>query len=204
MTQQDFSSKLLESAVTELSKLPGVGEKTALRLALYILRQPLQDAEKLGNAIIRMRKDIRRCSSCNNISDEELCTICANKSRNHALVCVVADVSDVMAIEQTQQYHGIYHVLGGIISPMEGIGPADLEFGLLEQKVQQGQVQEIILALPTTMEGDTTSHYLHKRLKNQQVKITTLARGVAFGDELEYADTVTLGRSIVNRTEFHE
>lgn len=202
MTQLDFSSKLLERAVTELSKLPGVGEKTALRLALHILRQPSAEADKLGNAIISMRRDIRRCSSCNNIADSETCAVCANPRRDHGLICVVADVSDVMAIENTQQYQGIYHVLGGIISPMEGIGPGNLELGLLEDKVQRGEAREIIMALPTTMEGDTTSHYLFKRLKPYDVSITTLARGVSFGDELEYADTVTLGRSIINRSPF--
>lgn len=204
MAQLDFSSKLLKQAVMELSKLPGIGEKTALRLALHILRQPEKEAEQLGQAIIRMRKDSRRCKSCNNIADDKLCSICANPSRDHALVCVVADVSDVMAIENTQQYKGIYHVLGGIISPMEGIGPGDLETAMLEDKVKQGQVREVILALSTTMEGETTTNYLHKRLKNYNIRVSTLARGVAFGDELEYADTVTLGRSILNRTEIKE
>lgn len=204
MPQLDFSSKLLEQAVIELSKLPGIGEKTALRLALHILRQPEKEAEQLGQSIIHMRKDIRRCKSCNNIADSDTCSICANPSRDHGLICVVADTSNVMAIENTQQYKGIYHVLGGIISPMEGIGPGNLEIGLLEEKVKQGEVREVILALSTTMEGDTTSHYLLKRLKPYGIKLSTLARGVAFGDELEYADTVTLGRSIVNRTEIKE
>lgn len=202
MSQLNYSSELLEQAVHHLSKLPGIGEKTALRLALQILRWEKSEAEALGKAIIAMRNDLKRCQSCNNISDDDTCAICANPARNHKLVCVVENVGDVMAIENTQQYNGIYHVLGGIISPMDGIGPGDLETDKLIKKAEAGQIKEVMLALSTTMEGDTTSYYLYKRLKNYSLAITTLARGVAFGDELEYADTVTLGRSIINRTEY--
>ena len=202
METQNFPSRLLADAVAELSKLPGVGEKTALRLALHILRQEPEAAEKLGKAITHMRRDIKRCKSCNNISDADYCTICANPTRTQDWVCVVEDASDVMAIEQTGQYQGIYHVLGGIISPMDGVGPGDLEIGLLDEKISQGRVSELIIALSTTMEGDTTGYYLYKRFRGKGVKITQLARGVSFGDEIEYADTVTLGKSIANRVEY--
>ena len=204
MDNYNFSSELLENAVHEFSKLPGIGNKTALRLALHILRQEKEEANKLGNAIIKLRNEIKRCNSCNNISDSDICSICANTSRDSSLVCVVEDISDVMAVENTQQYNGIYHVLGGKISPMDGIGPGDLEIDMLETKIKNNSVREIILALSTTMEGDTTSYYLYKKFREYQVKITTIARGVSLGDELEYADVVTLGRSIVNRTSYQE
>jgi recombination protein RecR len=198
----NFPSKLIEDAVNEFTRLPGVGKKTALRFVLHLLKQDVGAVHNFGNAFIRLRNELKYCRSCHNISDQELCSICANGNRDHSLVCVVEDVRDVMAIENTQQYKGIYHVLGGIISPMDGIGPTDLAIEPLVAKVAAGEIKEVIMALSTTMEGDTTNFYIYKRLKEHSVSITTIARGIAIGDELEYADEVTLGRSIVNRTPY--
>jgi len=198
----NYSSKLLENAVNELARLPGIGRKTALRLALHLIRQDVQNVESFSQAIMKMRNDIKRCTICHNISDNEICDICANHKRDHSLVCVVQDIRDVMAIENTGQYNGVYHVLGGIISPMEGIGPEDLTFESLILKASEGQIKEIILALPTTIEGDTTNYYLSRRLIGNPVLLSTIARGIAIGDDIEYADEITLGRSIVNRIPF--
>jgi recombination protein RecR len=195
-------SKVFETAVNELAKLPGIGRKTALRMALHLLKGRQEDTEAFGNAIIRMRSEIRYCTECGNISDEELCAVCSNPQREKSLVCVVEDIRDVIAIENTGQFGGIYHVLGGIISPMEGIGPDDLNIGPLVEKAMGGQVREIILALPTTIEGDTTNFYLYKKLHSASVPVTAIARGISVGDELEHTDEVTLGRSIVNRTPY--
>ncbi len=201
---QNFPSKKVSLAVEELAKLPGIGQRTAMRLALYILKQDEKYAESLGNAIISMRKDIRYCRKCHNISDHDICNICADSKRDQSLVCVVEDVRDVMAIENTSQYRGVYHVLGGIISPMEGLGPEDLTITQLISRIKEEPVDEIIMALPTTIEGDTTNYYIHKQIKNTDVKMSTLARGVSIGNDLEYADEVTLGRSIVNRQPYDE
>jgi recombination protein RecR len=197
-----LSSKLLEDAVNALSTLPGIGSKTALRLALYLLRQNRDDVEAFVRAILRMREEVQFCKECHNISDTEVCPICSSPKRNKALVCVVMDIRDVLAIENTGQYNGVYHVLGGIISPIEGIGPKDLTIGSLEKRIEEQPVEEVILALPTTIEGDTTCFYIYKKLKDSGIKISTIARGIAVGDELEYADEVTLGRSILNRTPY--
>lgn len=194
--------KLLENAVNEFSKLPGIGRKTALRLVLYLLRQDKNEVRNFSDSIVHLRNEIKYCKSCNNISDTEYCKICSNPSRDHATICVVENIRDVLSIENTQQYHGIYHVLGCIISPIDGFGPDDLMLDTLERKVDDKEVKEIILALPTTMEGDTTNFYIYRKFKDFGIKISTLARGVAIGDDLEYADEVTLGRSIVNRTLF--
>lgn len=202
MSQQQFSSSLLENAVHEMSKLPGIGRKTALRLVLHLLRQPESEAEGLGNSILRLRKEITYCKVCHNISDTEVCRICAHPGRETEIVCVVENIKDVMSIENTQQYKGLYHVLGGIISPMDGVGPADLEIESLVNRVKAGGIKEVILALSTTMEGDTTNFYLFRKLAPMEIKVTTIARGVAIGDELEYADEITLGRSILNRVDF--
>jgi recombination protein RecR len=197
-----YSSKLLENAVNELAKLPGIGRKTALRLALFLIRQDASSVESFSQAILKMKNEIRRCSVCHNISDTETCDICANPKRDQSVVCVVQDIRDVMAIENTGQYQGVYHVLGGIISPMEGIGPDDLTVDSLINKVAQSQVHEIIFALPATVEGDTTNFYLSRRLKDHEVLISVIARGVAIGDDIEFADEITLGRSIINRVPF--
>jgi recombination protein RecR len=202
MTLHNYPSKLLEQAVREFAKLPGVGNKTALRLVLHLLKQPQEEVEIFGQILIQLRNNIKYCKVCRNISDIETCRICSSPSRDHQTVCVVENINDVMSIENTQQYSGVYHVLGGIISPMEGVGPADLFIDALEERVTSGNIKEIILALSTTMEGDTTNFYIYKRLNKYPLKITTLARGVAIGDELEYADEITLGRSIINRTPF--
>ena len=202
MDLENFSSKLLQEAVDEFAKLPGIGKKTALRLVLFLLNQDKEAVSQFGNTIIKLRNEIKRCHSCNVISDGDLCPICANQSRDHSLVCVVENSRDVMAIESTHQYQGIYHVLGGIISPMDGIGPGDLNIKSLQDKIESGQVKEIILALSTTMEGDTTNFFLYKKFRQYDARITTLARGVSIGDDLEYADELTLGRSILNRTLF--
>ncbi len=199
-----FPSRLLENAVNEFAKLPGIGRKSALRLVLHLLKQDLQEVEIFGNSLIQLRSEIKHCKVCHNISDTDICNICANPSRNPALICVVENIKDVMSIENTQQFKGLYHVLGGIISPMDGIGPSDLEIDSLVSRVNEGNTEEIILALSTTMEGDTTNFFIYKKLKNTEVKISTLARGVSIGDELEYTDEVTLGRSIVNRMNFEE
>jgi recombination protein RecR len=202
MSQQQFSSSLLENAVNEFAKLPGIGRKTSLRLVLHLLKQSEQEVEVFGNAFIQLRKEIIYCKVCHNISDTEKCRICSNPTRDHQTVCVVENIKDVMSIENTQQFRGLYHVLGGIISPMDGIGPSDLEIESLNERVKVENVKEVILALSTTMEGDTTNFYIFRKLAPLNIKITTIARGIAIGDELEYADEVTLGRSILNRVEF--
>lgn len=195
----NFSSKLLETAVNELAKLPGIGKKSAVRLALHLLRQNTQEVESLGNALIKMRNEIIFCKNCFNISDTEICEICNNQNRDAGLICVVEDVRDVMAIENTAQFRGLYHVLGGVISPMDGIGPGDLNITPLLLRIEKQAIREIIMALSPTMEGDTTNFYIYKRLKNIKVLVTTIARGVSIGDNLEFTDEITLGRSIVNR-----
>lgn len=197
-----FSSKLLENSVNELSKLPGIGKKTALRLALHILKENNNYAESLGNSIIELRNKIQYCKTCHNISDSETCEICSNPKRDQSTVCVVEDVRDVMAIENTGQFTGVYHILGGIISPMDGIGPNDLNIQSLIKKVSENNTNEVIMALSTTIEGDTTNYYIFKKLSQFNIKITTIARGISIGDELEYADEITLGRSIINRTPY--
>ncbi|NVO03294.1 MAG: recombination protein RecR [Bacteroidetes bacterium] len=198
--QRTFPSKLVEDAVNEFSKLPGIGKRTALRLVLHLLRQEETQSKHLGNALIKMRSEILFCDSCHNISDSETCFICSDGSRDHSTICVVEDVRDMLAIEQTNQYRGIYHILGGVISPMNAIGPKDLNIDTLIEKVNSGSVKEIIMALRTTMEGDTTNFYIYKKISESNVVISTIARGVAIGDELEYTDEITLGRSIINRT----
>ncbi len=202
MTYTHFSSKLLEAAVEEFARLPGIGHKTALRLVLHILRQDKEVANNFGKTIIKLRNEIMHCRICQNISDTEICDICRDKARDRTLICVVENVKDVISVENTHQYKGLYHVLGGIISPMDGIGPNDLAIKELEERLQEQSVKELILALSTTMEGDTTSFYLYRKFKDQDILISTIARGVSIGDELEYTDEVTLGRSIVNRTPF--
>lgn len=198
----DFSSKLLERAVNEMSQLPGIGKRTALRLVLHLLKQPLEQTDFLAKSLLQMREEIKFCKSCHNISDVDVCEICSNQNRNHKIICVVEDVRDVMAIENTGQFRGIYHVLGGKISPIDGIGPSQLNIITLIDKVKLGEVEEIIFALSSTMEGDTTNFYIYKQLKDFDIKTSTIARGISVGDELEYADEVTLGRSIVNRIPF--
>jgi len=195
-------SKLLNTAVDEMSRLPGVGRKTALRLVLHLLKQSNEDVARFGNAFITLRNEVKYCEVCHTLSDTERCTICDNSRRDHATVCVVETVREVLSIENTQQYNGVYHVLGGIISPMDGVGPTDLTIDRLVQRVAAGAVKEVILALSTTMEGETTCFYLYKKLREYPVVITTIARGVGFGDELEYTDELTLGRSIKNRQPF--
>lgn len=199
---QGYPSKLLENAVNEFAKLPGIGKKTALRLVLHLLKQDQEDAVNFGTSIITLKNEIKFCRECHNISDSERCDICANPLRDKETICVVESIRDVLAIENTQSFKGVYHVLGGIISPMDGIGPKDLNIDSLEQKAAYGNSKEIILALSTTLEGDTTNFYLYKRLCKYPVEITTLARGVSIGDELEYADEITLGRSMQNRIQF--
>lgn len=198
----EFSSKLLERAVNEMAQLPGIGKRTALRLVLHLLKQPAEQTTFLSDALLAMRNEIKLCKSCHNISDSDLCEICSNPSRNHALICIVEDARDVMAIENTNQFRGIYHVLGGKISPIDGIGPGQLTIAALVEKVKSGGVDEIIFALSSTMEGDTTNFYIYKQLKDVPVKTSTIARGIAVGDELEYADEITLGRSIMQRIPF--
>lgn len=202
MTENPCSSNLLDNAVKEFSKLPGIGPKTSLRLVLHLLRRSREEVEQFGNAFIRLRNDIKYCKVCHNISDTDICTICADERRDGSSICVVEYIKDVISIENTQQFKGLYHVLGGVISPMDGVGPSDLAIDELMARMEAGDVKEVILALSPTMEGDTTNFYLYKKLSKFNVEITTLARGVAIGDELEYADEVTLGRSIVNRTPY--
>lgn len=199
---QPYPSQLLEKAVGELSKLPGVGRKTALRLALHLLRQSTNEVETFASSVVNLRQNINYCTCCHNISDTPLCSICSNPHRNKALVCVVENIQDVMAVENTQQFKGLYHVLGGVISPMDGIGPSDLEIQSLVDKVAEGEVEEVIFALGSTMEGDTTSFYISRKLMPLRVKMSVIARGISVGNELEYTDEVTLGRSIINRTPF--
>ena len=199
-----YPSKLVERAVEQLASLPGIGRKTALRLALHLLSRPVSDVQTFAHALAEMREGIVYCKKCHNISDTELCPICSNPKRDQSLVCVVQHVGDVLAIENTGQYRGVYHVLGGVISPIDGIGPEDLKITELIDRVRQGNVQEIILALGTTMEGDTTNFFIYRSLSGLDVKLSVIARGVAIGDEIEYADEVTLGRSILSRTSFDQ
>ena len=198
----EFSSKLLENAVYEMSQLPGIGRRTALRLVLHLMKQPPEQSQRLSEALKAVREQIRFCSNCYNISDVELCEICANPKRDETIICVVEDIRDVMAIENTGQYQGHYHVLGGKISPIEGVGPQDLTIEPLIRKAKDGKIRELIFALSPTMEGDTTNFYIYKQLDGLSIKTSTIARGIAVGDELEYADEVTLGRSIINRIPF--
>jgi len=203
--EQEFASRLLEAAVSEFAKLPGIGRKTALRLVLHLLKQDEHEAVSFGEAIIKLRREIRYCKVCHNISETEVCPICSNPSRDASTICVVENVKDVMSIENTHQHKGLYHVLGGLISPMDGIGPADIEVDSLEERVKAGGITEVILALSATMEGDTTNFYIFRRLAPYpDVKITILARGVSVGNEIEYTDELTLGRSIMNRTLFSD
>jgi recombination protein RecR len=199
---QNYPSKLLENAVEEFAKLPGIGRKTALRLVLHLLRQPTLDVELFSNSMIQLKQQIKYCRECKNISDTDICSICSSPRRNSSLLCVVESIKDVMSIESTNQYNGLYYVLGGLISPMNGIGPADLNIEGLVNKIASGTVKEVIMALSATMEGDTTNFYLYKKIKSFDIEITAIARGVAFGDDLEYADEITLGRAILNRTKF--
>lgn len=198
----NFSSKLLENAVAEFAKLPGIGQKTALRLVLHLLNQPTGDVERFSESVTRLKSNVQYCQTCRNISDQAICEICASPKRDRTLICVVEDTRDVMAIENTSQFSGLYHVLGGLISPMDGVGPSDLNIEALLDRVRTGSINEIILALNATMEGDTTIFYLYKKLKEFPVQITTIARGIAFGGEIEYADEVTLGRSIATRVPY--
>lgn len=198
---ESYQSVLLEKAVGEFSKLPGIGRKTALRLVLHLLRQPVGEVEMFSGAMLRVRKDIKYCTVCHNISDDDICPICSDSRRDRSLICVVENVQDVMAIENTQQYNGLYHVLGGVISPMDGVGPGDLQIESLVRRVKTSEeVKEVILALSSTMEGDTTNFYIHRQLSPCHVKVTMISRGISVGNDLEYTDEVTLGRSIVNRT----
>ncbi len=198
----EFSSKLLEKAVNEMAQLPGIGKRTALRLVLHLLKQPSEQTQYLSQALTVMREEVKYCNNCHNISDVEVCEICSNPSRNHKIICIVEDIRDVMAIENTNQFKGVYHVLGGKISPIDGVGPSQLNIITLVEKVKSGTIEEIIFALSSTMEGDTTNFYLFKQIKDFNVKTSTIARGIAVGDELEYADEVTLGRSILQRVPF--
>lgn len=200
--EQQYPSVLLEKAVNEFSKLPGIGRKTALRLVLHLLRQSNSDVEQFASAIAKVKQEVKYCRVCHNISDDDVCPICSDPRRDTSLICVVENIQDVMAVENTQQFRGLYHVLGGIISPMDGIGPDQLEIQSLVQRVEQGGVSEVILALSSTMEGDTTNFYISRKLAPLEVKLSVIARGISVGDELEYTDEVTLGRSIVNRTPF--
>jgi len=198
----EFSSKLLQAAVNEVAQLPGIGKRTALRLVLHLLKQPSEQTTYLTEALMQFRSSIKLCKNCHNISDVDLCEICSNSNRNAELICVVEDIRDVMAIESTAQYRGMYHVLGGKISPIEGVGPQNLTIESLVDKAEKGVVKEVILALSSTMEGDTTNFYIYRQLEKFDLKISTIARGISVGDELEYADEVTLGRSILNRIPF--
>lgn len=208
----DYPSKLLEQAVNQMASLPGVGRKTALRLVLNLLRRSDEEVSAFSGAFTRLKTEVCYCRECHNISDTDLCPICSSARRDHSTICVVENVQDVMSIENTGQYNGVYHVLGGIISPMDGVGPKELEIDSLIQRIAKGDVKEIILALPTTMEGDTTNFYIYRRIQNmrasgissqeEEIRISQIARGVAIGNELEYTDEVTLGRSIINRTDF--
>lgn len=200
--EQNFASTLLENAVNEFAKLPGIGRKTALRLVLHLLRQDKSSVDNFSQAITRLRHDIKYCNVCHNISDTDTCALCADSTRDSSTICVVENVREVMAVEATGQFRGLYHVLGGVISPMDGVGPADLQIESLVQRVASGGIKEIILALSATMEGDTTNFYIFRKLAPYDVRISLIARGVSVGDELEYTDEITLGRSIINRTPF--
>jgi recombination protein RecR len=202
MNIEKYPSRLLENAVNEFAKLPGIGRKSALRLVLHLLRQDVNEVNAFGNSLIQLRNEIKHCKTCHNISDNDTCQICSNPSRNNSVICVVENIRDVMSVENTHQFNGLYHVLGGIISPMDGIGPADLEIDSLIERIEKEDIVEIILALSTTMEGDTTNFYIYRKLKGKEVKISTLARGVSIGDELEYTDEITLGRSLLNRVPY--
>ncbi|MBO4597901.1 MAG: recombination protein RecR [Bacteroidaceae bacterium] len=200
--EQQYPSILLEKAVGEFSRLPGIGRKTALRLVLHMLRQENESVDNFANALVTLKHEVKYCKVCHNISDTDVCQICSDSRRDKSLICVVENIRNVMSIENTQQFHGLYHVLGGVISPIDGIGPGDLEIDSLVERVKAGGVSEVILALSSTMEGDTTNFYIFRKLADTGVKISVLARGISIGDELEYTDEVTLGRSIVNRTTF--
>ncbi len=200
----DFSSQVLKNAVNEVSRLPGIGKRTALRLVLHLLKQPLEDTDHLTKALLNLRSDIKKCKNCHNISDTDMCDICSNSKRNTEIICVVEDIRDVIAIESTAQYSGLYHVLGGKISPIEGIGPQNLQINSLVKKVEQNQVKELIFALSSTMEGDTTNFYIYKQIEKYNIITSTISRGISVGDELEYADEITLGRSIINRIPFEQ
>ncbi len=200
--EQQYPSILLEKAVGEFSRLPGIGRKTALRLVLHMLRQENESVDSFANALVTLKHEVKYCKVCHNISDTDVCQICSDSRRDKSLICVVENIRNVMSIENTQQFHGLYHVLGGVISPIDGIGPSDLEIDSLVERVKAGGVSEVILALSSTMEGDTTNFYIFRKLADTGVKISVLARGISIGDELEYTDEVTLGRSIINRTTF--
>ena len=202
--EQEFASTLLDAAVNEFAKLPGIGRKTALRLVLHILRQDVQQAHLLGEAIIKLREEVKYCRVCHNISEHDVCEVCSNPMRDHSVICVVENVKDVMSIENTRSHNGVYHVLGGLISPMDGVGPGDIEIETLAERVAQGGVKEVILALSATMEGDTPAFYIVRRLAPTGVKVSVIARGVQVGNEIEYTDELTLGRSIMNRTPFSD
>jgi len=203
MTQK-YPSVLLENAINEFAKLPGIGRKTALRLVLHLLKKTSAEVETFGNAMIDLRNNVKFCTMCHNICDDDICSICSNPNRDKSIVCVVENIKEVMAIENTCQFHGVYHVLGGIISPMDGVGPNDLQIDSLIDRVKNEGVNEIIFALSATMEGDTTNFYIYRKLSGTNVKISVIARGVSVGDEIEYADEITLGRSIINRTLFSD
>ena len=199
-----YPSTLLENAVNEFAKLPGIGKKSALRLVLHLLRQDEVKVVNFAEAIVKLKQEVKYCKKCHNISDTDLCEICADGSRNKSLICIVENIKEVMAIERTGQFKGLYHVLGGIISPIDGVGPSDLEIASLEERVKRGEIEELVLALSATMEGDTTNFYIFRKLQPYSLKVSIIARGVSIGDEIEYADEVTLGRSILNRTPFDE
>ncbi len=203
MNEEEFSSKLLADAVNEFTKLPGIGRKTALRLVLNLLNKNIEEVEAFGNSIIKLKKEVKVCKICNNLSDNEICDICANSKRDHSTICVIENIKDIIAIEKTMQYKGVYHVLGGLISPLDGISPSDLNINSLEKRLENDTVKELIFALNTTMEGETTGFYLFKRMKKYNIDISSIARGVGFGDELEYTDELTLGRAIANRTKLN-
>lgn len=202
MIKEDIPSTLLANAVSEFHKLPGIGSKTALRLVLHVLNLQDNEVKQFAQALIDLKSQVKFCKTCNNISDTDVCSVCSNSSRNEKLICVVEGIKDVMAIEKTSQYNGVYHVLGGVISPLDGIGPSDLSIPLLLQRLENKEKAEIVFALPATMEGDTTCFYIHKKIENKNINFTTLSRGISIGDEIEYADELTLGRSILNRTAF--
>lgn len=198
------SGKFLEDAIMQFSSLPGIGKKTALRFALHLLRRPETEVENFANSILSLKKDTKFCTVCNNISDNELCSLCSDKTRDFSKICIVEGIHDIMALESTSQYNGLYHVLGGVISPMEGISPSDLNLANLFTRLDQGNIQEVIFALPATMEGDTTNYFINRKIENKNIEITVLARGVAIGDELQYTDEITLGQSIINRKPFEK
>jgi recombination protein RecR len=202
MDYNQYTSRLLEKAVNEFARLPGIGRTTALRLVLHLLRQDTEEVVRFSDSLINLKNEIKHCQICHNLSDQEVCSVCSNPSRDKSCICVVESIRDVMAIEATQQYNGLYHVLGGIISPMDGIGPADLTVDSLVQRTNDEDIAEVILALSATMEGDTTNLFISRKLDHDKIKLSTLARGVAIGDELEYTDEITLGRSILHRTEY--